>query len=83
MINLYGQKEESLSSKMAVKNYFHPIKIVRQKSDFRGWGSSKRTDFCPFLLDNSIATAAKKLDIFTVSRIDYKEYLKKKIIKIC
>ncbi len=45
-------------------------------------GSKKTTDFLPFLLENSVATAAKKLDIFTLSRIDYKKYLKKEIIKI-
>jgi hypothetical protein len=45
-------------------------------------GSSKSTGFLPFLLENSVATAAKKLDIFTVSRVNTKEYLKKKIIKI-
>jgi hypothetical protein len=37
-MNLYGQKKESLGYKIALKNYFDPIKIMGQKSDFRGWG---------------------------------------------
>jgi hypothetical protein len=33
------------------------------------------------LLENPITTEAKKLDNFTVSRINYKEYLKNKLSK--
>jgi hypothetical protein len=42
----------------------------------------KITDFLPFLLENFVAIAVKNFDIFTVSRIRTKEYLKKIIIEI-
>jgi hypothetical protein len=44
-------------------------------------GGARQPSFYPFLLENPITTEAKKLDSFTVSRINYKEYLKKKLSK--
>jgi hypothetical protein len=43
---------------------------------------AKSTDFLPFFLQNSIATAAQKLDTYVVSRIDTKQHLKKVSISI-
>jgi hypothetical protein len=43
---------------------------------------AKKHSFWPFLLENSVVTAAKKFDIFTVSRIDTMEHFKKKIVQI-
>jgi hypothetical protein len=41
VIDLYGQREESLSYKTAENNYFHPIKIMERKSNFRQWMALK------------------------------------------
>ena len=45
VINLYCQKEESLSYKMDVKNYFYLIKIGDRISDFRRQMAPKSTHF--------------------------------------
>jgi len=82
MFYWYGQKDEGCSYKMAAKNYFFSIKDVGKKRQFSLVGSTKKHSFWPFLLENSIAKAAKKLDSFMVNRVHYKEYFKKKIIKI-
>jgi hypothetical protein len=79
MINSYDEKEEILSYKMVIINYFYLFKIVEQEEWFLPMGGSKKYSFWLFLLENFIITIAKTLDSFTVSRIEPKVYLKKNI----
>ncbi len=82
MINSYDEKEEILSYKMVIINYFYLFKIVEQEEWFLSMGGSKKHSFWLFLLENFIITIAKSLDSFTVSRIEPKVYFKKKILKL-
>jgi hypothetical protein len=82
MINSYDEKEEILSYKMVIINYFYLFKIVEQEEWFLSMGGSKKHSFWLFLLENFIIKIAKTLDSFTVSRIEPKVYFKKQIIKI-